>query len=486
MHGSYPVDEIPLEYVKKYYQDAPATPSVAQEDMAPLFRVRRLTDRVLVLTQISPWESNHVVIESAGGLVLVDPGHSALMGRMIREAVAREIGSGRFAYVIDTHGHWGHAWGSDAFPEATTVGHERAAETMRNDAANRERQAEFFRRQVERTRARLAELDPAGEEAAAARLEREHYERAVRGLEETGFEVKPPRLTFSDRLRLDLGDLTLEMKFLGAGHSDSDIAVLIPEEKILLLGCFFLERGPLPLFGAQPVLEPDRWLEVLGSILDGDVEIEHVVLGQYSVWPRERLVALRDYIAWLWSGVQALDAEGVDLEQAMARLPIPPQLDFIRRAGASEEDLARYHRYETTALWRQLRESAAAMVEQAIAEEDAEAGVARYRELAAGKSTEVYFDENEFNLLGYRLLGQGRIDEAIVVFRLNVERYPDSWNVYDSLGEAFAARGDTERAIELYRRSVELNPDNTNGIEAIRRLEARPADAPAGHPDSPD
>jgi len=198
------------------------------------------------------------------------------------------------------------------------------------------------------------------------------------------------------------------------------------------------------------------------------------------VWPRERLVAVRNYIAWLWAEVKALDAEGVDFEQALARLPIPSELDFIRRAGAREEDLARFHRTEATALWRQLKESAAAMVERAMDEQDAAAGVARYRELAAGDNTDVYFDENEFNLLGYRFLGQGRVDEAIVVFRLNVERYPDSWNVYDSLGEAYATKGETGRAIELYRRSVELNPENTNGSEAIRRLEARSPEEPAG------
>jgi tetratricopeptide (TPR) repeat protein len=111
------------------------------------------------------------------------------------------------------------------------------------------------------------------------------------------------------------------------------------------------------------------------------------------------------------------------------------------------------------------------LVERAIVEEDAAAGVARYRELAGGNNAEAYFDENEFNAVGYRFLGQGKVDDAIAVFELNVERYPDSWNVYDSLGEAHAAKEETERAIELYRRSLELNPDNTNGIEAIRRLE---------------
>jgi tetratricopeptide (TPR) repeat protein len=268
------------------------------------------------------------------------------------------------------------------------------------------------------------------------------------------------------------------MFFLGGGHSQSDIAIMIPEEKILLMGCFFLERGALPIFGAQTVLDPDRWLAVLDTLLENEGEIEHVVLGQHTVWPRDRLVALRDYMAGLWSEVKEVEAEGVDFEAAMGRLTPPARLDFVRQAGASEEDLARYHRLEATALWRQLKDSAAAKVEQAINDGGPEAGTALYRELVVGKKTEVYFDENEFNRLGYRYLGQERIEEAIAVFQINVEHFPDSWNVYDSLGEAYATKGDPKRAIELYRRSVEINPDNVNGVQALERLGAEVPAAP--------
>ncbi len=179
-----------------------------------------------------------------------------------------------------------------------------------------------MRGQADLAAARLAELDPAGDEARAARQERDHFDRIVRGLEEAGFAVRTPDLTFSDRLRLDLGDLSLEMSYLGRGHSDSDITILIPEEKVLLVGCFFVEQGLLPVFGTQPVLDPDRWLATFGAALDREPAIEHVILGQYTVWPRERLAEMRDYIAWLWPAVQKLDAEGVDLETAMARLPL--------------------------------------------------------------------------------------------------------------------------------------------------------------------
>jgi glyoxylase-like metal-dependent hydrolase (beta-lactamase superfamily II) len=454
-----------------------AIPSTGDE-AAPLFRVQRLTERVLVFTEATPWQSNHVVVVGANGLVLVDPGHTALMGRLIREAVAKELGRDRFAYVIDTHGHWGHTWGNAAFPEALVVGHDQALLTIEADRVNLERRAEFFRGQLEDAQLRLAELDAGSEEAHETVIERDHLDRVVRGLGEHGFTIEAPQLTFSDRLTLDLGDLSLEMFFLGGGHSQSDIAIMIPEEKVLLMGCFFLERGPLPIFGAQTVLDPDRWLTVLDALLENEGDIEHVVLGQHTVWPRDRLVAMRDYMAGLWSEVKAVEAEGVDFETAMGQLTPPAGLDFVRQAGASDEDLARYHRLEATALWRQLKESAAAKVERAISDGGPETGTALYRELVAGKKTEVYFDENEFNMLGYRYLGQERIDEAIAVFQINVEHFPDSWNVYDSLGEAYATKGDTKRAIELYRRSVEINPDNANGVQALKRLGAEVPTAP--------
>ncbi len=81
-----------------------------------------------------------------------------------------------------------------------------------------------------------------------------------------------------------------------------------------------------------------------------------------------------------------------------------------------------------------------------------------------------YVDENAVNRLGYRFLGEGKIDEAVAAFTLNVEAFPDSWNVYDSLGEALMVRGDREQAIENYQRSIELDPGNANGVEMLKQL----------------
>jgi tetratricopeptide (TPR) repeat protein len=67
-------------------------------------------------------------------------------------------------------------------------------------------------------------------------------------------------------------------------------------------------------------------------------------------------------------------------------------------------------------------------------------------------------NENEMNNYGYQLLNQGKVAEAVEIFRTNVRRFPDSWNVYDSLGEGLGVKGDTKEAITYYQKALEKNP----------------------------
>jgi CubicO group peptidase (beta-lactamase class C family) len=98
--------------------------------------------------------------------------------------------------------------------------------------------------------------------------------------------------------------------------------------------------------------------------------------------------------------------------------------------------------------------------------------IAQFFELKARGPAEA-FDEYLLNTLGYRLLRAERVADAIAVFRVNVEEYPDAWNPYDSLGEAYMVAGDVELAIENYARSVQLNPDNANGQSRLEELRKR-------------
>ena len=101
----------------------------------------------------------------------------------------------------------------------------------------------------------------------------------------------------------------------------------------------------------------------------------------------------------------------------------------------------------------------------------AAAAVAQYRELKKSKRDSYDFAESELNTLGYRLLSTGKTNDAIEIFKLNVEMFPESSNPYDSLGEAYLAAGNKDLALRNYRKSVELDPNNENGKAAIKRIE---------------
>lgn len=74
--------------------------------------------------------------------------------------------------------------------------------------------------------------------------------------------------------------------------------------------------------------------------------------------------------------------------------------------------------------------------------------------------------------LGYAYLGSGRIDEAVTIFELITELFPQSFNAWDSLGEGHLAAGDREAAVRFYRKSLELEPTNANAVEKLREIGA--------------
>ncbi len=99
-----------------------------------------------------------------------------------------------------------------------------------------------------------------------------------------------------------------------------------------------------------------------------------------------------------------------------------------------------------------------------------EEAVAAYRQIKSKQPNNVSVSENRFNNVGYALLQQKKFAESIALLKLNVEFYPQSWNVYDSLGEAYLESGDKAQAIANYKKSIELNPANQHGRDMLKKL----------------
>ncbi len=115
--------------------------------------------------------------------------------------------------------------------------------------------------------------------------------------------------------------------------------------------------------------------------------------------------------------------------------------------------------------------SASVIIEQFLAEFGIDAAVKKYRELRSDLANKFVFNESEFDSLGYRLLRSDKIKEAIEVFKMNVEMFPESWNVYDSLGEAYMWIDDRDNARTNLEKSVELNSENEHAVMRLNQLE---------------
>ncbi len=108
-----------------------------------------------------------------------------------------------------------------------------------------------------------------------------------------------------------------------------------------------------------------------------------------------------------------------------------------------------------------------------IVERDVVAAIKQYRELKATAQDAYDFSPPQLNDLGYKLLQTKRVKDAIEIFKLNVEMFPQAFNTYDSLAEAYMLNGDKDLAIQNYKKSLDLNPKNAGATAALKKLEGK-------------
>ncbi len=78
--------------------------------------------------------------------------------------------------------------------------------------------------------------------------------------------------------------------------------------------------------------------------------------------------------------------------------------------------------------------------------------------------------ERQLNDAGYNLVRDQKAKEALYVFQLNTELFPNSANVWDSLAEWHWKSNDKEKAIQYYQKALELDPDGVTGFNAKNML----------------
>lgn len=440
----------------------------ANDDLAVDFD--RLSERVLVVKSGKVYTDQVVALASKKGIVIIDTGMAPTLTAKYRKIIEGEFGRDDFVYVINTHYHWDHTNGNQIFPEAVIVSHESGPERLRQFEKGRIDSVVQRRARIEQWKEQLKGLEPDSDDAQRLRDIIGTASLMCDDLEKN-YVLTLPTLTFNDRLTLDMDDLTLNLLYFGEGlHTGDDIIIHCPEEKLLFTGDLFYKGSMALAFSSQ--FDAPRWMSVMNEVLEDEDAVEWVYDCHNGRMSGDFIRLWRDYLVGLWNDLSAEKGKGLNLAAVQDRYSYENNYSFISKSGLDPERLKTEHRNNVKFVWYRVNEtlSAADVLRQTILESGIDRARKKYTEIKVAPPEKHYFDEVEINRLGYYLINQNKLKEAVEVFKMNVELYPDAWNVYDSLGEGYMLLGEKELAIKNYEKSLEINPDNANGAAMLKRL----------------
>ncbi|MXZ32951.1 MAG: MBL fold metallo-hydrolase [Gammaproteobacteria bacterium] len=271
--------------------------------------------------------SNALVIERDEDVVIVDSHVTPAAGAALLDSIA-VVTDKPVTTVINSHFHYDHAFGTQAFgDDIQVIGHEYTRARLSNDPLNDPtylRSLERFDNTVADIETRLAAADDAAERAGLE-TELSFWRAHVSSQEET--DPVAPNVSVSDRMTLYRGGREIQLVWLGRAHTGGDLAVYLPEEKIVFTGDMMLGR---PSYMGDGYV--GEWGATLGRLKQLDIEL--VLPGHGEGFSDLRIIDyVQAYYNDLHSEVMRLKNQGYPAAEAAARVDLRHHQDSL---GISE------------------------------------------------------------------------------------------------------------------------------------------------------
>lgn len=284
--------------------------------------------------------SSNMVIVNQDDVVLVDTNITPEATRRLVTDI-KTLTDKPIRYVVNTHWHYDHTDGNQIFgPEVTIIGHENERTAILAGVLKNRLSLEFqnLPGQLDNLRKQIAsEAEAAKKQQAEDRLKlQEAYQEQLRETVPT-----PPTLTVADHLTLYRGDREIRVLYLGRGHSDTDLMVYLPKEKVIATGDFF--EGPAT--GALNFGFHYEWAANLEKLKA--IDFETVVPGHGEPFKgKDQIAYFQAFLRDLWNQTKTLHDQKVPVADAARRVDLTAHREHYRNIngpGFQEATVARIY-----------------------------------------------------------------------------------------------------------------------------------------------
>ena len=281
------------------------------------FDIERVADGVHAAVAAPAYKvnCNTAIIETDDGLIVVDTHSKPSAARVIVERL-RDLSRQPVRYVINTHFHWDHWHGNEVYPKAYP-----GAEIVTNQITREAMARKGLKRIQDHVRQVPAEITRLEAELAAARGQDERTRvaeslrlaRAYLG-EVSALEPALPTIAFEGAMKLYRRDREIHLMHLGRAHTEGDVFVYLPKEKVVITGDALI--GWTPYMGDG---YPEDWAGTLDNL--ARLDFTHIIMGHGAVAGRDWLETFRAYVRDMVGAVRREVAAGATLDQVKERLP---------------------------------------------------------------------------------------------------------------------------------------------------------------------
>jgi glyoxylase-like metal-dependent hydrolase (beta-lactamase superfamily II) len=166
-------------------------------------------------------------------------------------------------FIVITHYHMDHLMGTSLFDRSTQI--------MTSDRTLKNIQTENKKRIEEFKNMDLTEMEDSlkKEKDEEKRKEIENDLKFLKTLRSDDFSLRDPNLTFKEGCVIHGGSKSVHLRTFDKAHTDGDVIVYIPEDKILFAGDLLFARTD-PWLGSG---DPEGWISVNDELIQLDFKI---------------------------------------------------------------------------------------------------------------------------------------------------------------------------------------------------------------------